>query len=146
MDVIQYISFSVWLISFNMTFYRFILVALGFLFVFLYLCLFVDLLLFVMIFVCLYILFTFFFLVTTCSLQSLGSLMGVKPGLLWWELRVWPPDCQRIPRPREYQLVWALSEVCTLTPRPRSTKLPASSSVGWPSPNNQEDKNTNPTH
>ena len=43
-----------------MTFYRFIIVALGVLFFFLYFCLF-DLLLFVMIFVCLYILFTFFF-------------------------------------------------------------------------------------
>jgi len=145
MDVIQYFSFTVRLISLNMTFYRFIIVALGVLFFFLYFCLF-DLLLFVMIFVCLYILFTFFFLVMICSLQGLGSLMGVKPELLWWELRVWPPDCQRIPRPRAYQLVWALSEVCTLAPRPRSTKLPASSSVGWTSPNNQQDKNKNPTH
>ena len=60
MDVIQYFSFTVRLISLNMTFYRFIIVALGVLFFFLYFCLF-DLLLFVMIFVCLYILFTFFF-------------------------------------------------------------------------------------
>ena len=64
MDVIQYFSFTVRLISLHMTFYRFIIVALGVLFVFLYFCLFVwfafichDFL-----FVCIYYLLFFFFL------------------------------------------------------------------------------------
>ena len=63
-----------------MTFYRFILVALGFLFVFLYLCLFVDLLLFVMIFVCLYILFTFFF---SCHDMQLAESWFSDGGQAW---------------------------------------------------------------